>query len=59
MMIIIDYEQSLFFFGIVEGSARFAIARIARLRAMRIEGASPMKVKITAAMLPNTNPEHG
>ena len=40
----LDCEHSLSSFGIVEGSARFAIAR---LRAARNEGASPRKVKIT------------
>ena len=59
----LDCEKSLFFFGIVEGSPRFVIVRIARLRpakprAARIKGRSPRKVKITTAMLPYTNPEH-
>ena len=45
----LDCEQSLFFFGIVEGSARFAIARLAsgEAAAARIEGAGPRKVYFT------------
>ena len=44
---IVDCEQSLFFFGKVEGSARFDIAR---LRAARNEGASPRKLFLLFAI---------